>query len=142
MKILIPVDGSDCALNAVRHFLETQKLFRDTKAAEVHLLTVQPALSRGVTMFVDADAVKKYHQEEAHKELASARALLDQAGVPYAVHIIVGEPAQVIAQYAKDNGIEQIIMGAHGRGAIASFVVGSVTQKVLNLAEVPVLVVK
>ncbi len=142
MKILIPVDGSDSALNAVRYHLQSRAQYRDANAIDLHLLTVQPPLSGGVTMFISGDEVKKYHQDEGNKELASARELLDRAGVRHAVHIIVGEPAQVIAQYAKDQGVDQIIMGAHGRGAVASLVIGSVTQKVLHLAEVPVLVVK
>lgn len=142
MKILIPVDGSDNALSAVRHHVDSRAQFRDPGTIELHLLTVQPPLSGGVTMFISGDEVRKYHQDEGNKELAAARELLDRAGVRYAVHIIVGEPAQVIAQYAKDQGVDQIIMGAHGRGAVASLVIGSVTQKVLHLAEVPVLVVK
>lgn len=142
MKILIPVDGSDNALSAIRFHLKSRAQFRDPNAIDLHLLTVQPPLSGGVTMFISGDEVKKYHQEEGNKELAAARDLLDRAGVRYSVHIIVGDPAQVIAQYAKDHGVEQIIMGAHGRGAMASLVIGSVTQKVLHLADVPVLVVR
>lgn len=142
MKILIPVDGSDNALGAVRYHLKSRAQYRDPNAIDLHLLTVQPPLSGGVTMFISGDDVRKYHQDEGNKELTAARELLDRAAVRYAVHIVVGDPAQVIAQYAKDHGVDQIIMGAHGRGAVATLVIGSVTQKVLHLAEVPVLVVR
>jgi nucleotide-binding universal stress UspA family protein len=50
--------------------------------------------------------------------------------------------AEVIARYAKDRRIDQIVMATHGRGAMAGLLMGSVTRKVLHLSNVPVLLVK
>jgi nucleotide-binding universal stress UspA family protein len=54
----------------------------------------------------------------------------------------VGEPAEKIVQYARENGCEQIFMGTHGRGAVSKVLLGSVASKVVALSDVPVVLVK
>jgi nucleotide-binding universal stress UspA family protein len=139
-RILVAVDGSESSDRAVSHLLKKLAWYKDT--IEVHLLNVQPPLPAGVARFVPADQLHDYHREHADATLASARALLDGAKVPYAVHIGVGEPAHVITGYAKEKAIDQIVMGTRGLGTVSGMVLGSVTTKVLSLAEVPVLLVK
>ena len=57
-------------------------------------------------------------------------------------HIGIGEPAHVIAHYANEKAIDQIVMGTRGLGSVAGLVMGSVTTKVLSLTDVPVLLIK
>ena len=52
---------------------------------------------------------------------AEARALLDRAGIAYAPDVVLGPVAASIAQYAKDNACQQIVMGTRGLGAIGGF---------------------
>jgi hypothetical protein len=66
---------------------------------------------------------------------------LDAAGVPYVHHISVGDPAEVIAEFAKQKGCDQIVMGTRGLGA-TGLLLGSVTTKLIHLSDVPVLLVK
>lgn len=139
-RILVAVDGSESSDRAVSHLLKKLAWYKD--AVEVHLLNVQPALPASVARFVPSDQLHDYHREHAVGQLASARALLDGAKVPYVLHIGVGDPAHVITGYAKDKSIDQIVMGTRGLGNVAGMVLGSVTTKVLSLAEVPVLLVK
>lgn len=138
-KILMPVDGSDCALRAVKHVIG---LAPNLNNVELHLINVQAPLPSDVSRFISADDIKSFHQEEAKKELQSARDALDAAGVTYQVHIVVGDPAQSIARFAEENGCDQIVMGTHGRTGLAGAVMGSVATKTLHLSKVPVLVVK
>ena len=137
-KILLPVDGSDCALRAVKQAISLVS----GGNAEVHLLNVQPALPADVSRFIKAEDIKGYHQDEAKKEMATAVQALNAAGVKYQTHIVVGDPAPSIARFAEENGVTQIIMGTHGRTGLAGVVLGSVAAKTLHLAKVPVLVVK
>ena len=139
-RILVAVDGSESSDRAVSHLLKKLAWYKDT--LEVHLLNVQPALPAGVARFVPSDQLHDYHREHAESALASARAILDGAKVRYVTHIGVGEPAHVITGYAKEKSIDQIVMGTRGLGAVTGMVLGSVTTKVLSLAEVPVLLVK
>jgi len=140
-RILLPVDGSEASLRAVDHVLKKIGLYKDT--LEIHLLNVQLALRQGVTEFVSQKQIDSYHHDEGVKDLASARARLDAAKVPYQFHIGVGEePAAVIARYAQDKKCDQVVMGTRGLGSVAGILLGSVTIKVIHLVGVPVLLVK
>ncbi len=140
LRFLVAVDGSESSDRAVGHLLK--KLAWYKAPAEIHLLNVQPALPGSVGRFVPAEQLQAYHRERGGECLASARATLDAAGVAYQAHISVGEPAQVIAQFAEERAVDQIVMGARGLGAVAGLVMGSVTAKVLGLTHVPVLLIR
>jgi nucleotide-binding universal stress UspA family protein len=140
MNMLLAVDGSDCSNRAVDYLIKLVKSYRE--AVEVHLLNVQPPLPGTAGSFVSRDVIEKYHQEEAMKELRSAMAKLDAAGVKYHRHIGVGDPADTIAGYAREKGCDQILMGTRGMGSVSNLVLGSVATKVIHLSPVPVVLIK
>ncbi|MBK7675015.1 MAG: universal stress protein [Candidatus Accumulibacter sp.] len=137
---LIPVDGSQASLRAVDHVV--QEVLGDTTALEVVLVNVQPPLPSDVTRFVSSAVVHDYHREKGEAALADARAKLEAAGVAYSHHILVGEPAPTIVDFARENGCMLIVMGARGLGTVAGVLLGSVTQRVVHLTDLPVVVVK
>ena len=141
LKILLPMDGSECALRAARHIVSMRDMLQ--VPIEVHLLNVQlPVASGAVKMFISQQQLKDYYRDEGLAALKEARALLDQHGVQYQHHIGVGELAATIVDYAKDKACGQIVMGTHGRGKLAGAVLGSVAARVIHLADVPVLLIK
>lgn len=138
LRVLIPVDGSENAERAVKFVIRKAPLYKEP--LETHLLNVQhpfPGTIRGVR-----HQAQEFHHEEGLKALASARKLLDDAGVKYAYHIGVGDVAEVVAHYVKDKRIEQLVMGTRGLGSASSLLLGSVTAKVIQLIDIPVLLVK
>jgi nucleotide-binding universal stress UspA family protein len=138
-KVLVPVDGSDNALRALKRAIA---LVRDRKPFELHLLNVQPPLGGGVTTFVGTAAVKDYQREEGEKAMASACTLLEQEGIPFTPHITVGPLGQSIAAFAKQLGCNAIVMGTRGMGNITGALLGSVSTDVIRHADVPVTLVK
>ena len=86
--------------------------------------------------------LQQFYQDEGLAALKSARDRLDAARIPYTFHIGIGEPAEIIAQYAREKECDQIIMGTRGLGSVGGLLLGSVAMKVLHLASVPVLLVK
>jgi nucleotide-binding universal stress UspA family protein len=142
LKLLVPVDGSDTSLRAVEQVIKMAASYKDP--AELHVINVQPPMPFGsrVSSVIGHDAVEKYHREEALKALQGAMQKLDAAGVKYAHHIAVGEPAETITDYATQKGIDQIVMGTRGSGTASSLFLGSVATKVVHLAKVPVLLLK
>lgn len=140
-KALLPVDGSDHSLSAVRHAI---KLHRNKELSEIYLLNVQPPVRGDVTAFVPQVVVDDYHIEEGDKALAKARQLLDEAGVPYKKHIHVGNPAHVIAHMAKDLRCDQVIMGTHGFGTVTQILMGSVSHEAIHQMDpkIPVTLIK
>jgi len=139
-RILVAVDGSESSDRAVSHLLK--KLGWYSEKVEVHLLNVQAALPSDVSRFISAEQLEGFHREQGAAALASAKAILDGAKVAYVTHIGIGDPAHVIAHYANEKAMDQIVMGTRGLGAVAGLVMGSVTMKVVGLTDVPVLLIK
>lgn len=142
MKVLIPVDGSECSLRAVAHTIRTIDACGGGDGLDVHLLNVQAHLPGTVGIGLRGKDLEDYHREEGFKALAPARALLDQAGVACTPHIDVGRPAEVIDRYARELGIDQIVMGTRGLGNLADILLGSTSEDLLRLTRLPLLLVK
>lgn len=141
MKILLPVDGSDCSLRAVDHLIQHAAWYRDVP--EIHLLNVHAPIPIGrVLAHVGHDTLHDYYLEEGQAQLLAAQQKLDAAGYFHTTHIHVGQPAEVIARMAGDLACDLIVMGTHGRGAMAGLAMGSVATRVLHLAPCPVLLVR
>lgn len=140
LKILLPVDGSDNSDKAVADFMSMINWYKELP--EVHLLTVQTPLSGNISSYISAADIKQYHQEEGLKNLENARKLLDQAGISCQYHITVGDPAEMIVRFATEQKYNQIVMGPRGKGNIEGLLLGSVTNKVMQSALIPVLLVK
>ena len=141
MKILIPVDGSENSMHAVEHVIASSNGFK--KMPEVLLLNVQWNIAAGnVKRFINRDTIDDYYREQGLAALAAAREKLDSSGMAYTYHISVGTPAEAIMQYATEQHVDQIVIGAHGQGSVSTLLLGSVVDKVLHLSKLPVLVVR
>ena len=139
-KLLLPIDGSESSQRSIAYVIEHRK--DAASAPELHLLNVQSPLPSGVTRFVNHETVHEYHIEEGDKELAEARAKLDAAGMKYVSSIEVGQAADVIAAYASEKKIDQIILGTRGLGSVSGMVLGSVMTKIIKATDTPILLVK
>jgi nucleotide-binding universal stress UspA family protein len=138
-KIIVPIDGSENALRA----LEVAVTRARAAGRPLHLINVQlPITSGNVRMFVSQDMIHRYHAEEAEKALAGARAMVERAGLPFEAVTRIGHPCDEISGYADPASGDEIIMGSRGMGALGNFLMGSVANKVIQAAKVPVTVVK
>lgn len=140
MKILVPVDGSEHALDAVRHALH---LVHEGLQATFVLATVQePTYVYEIVLAPDAEVLERLTGAVGGRALEGAEALFDLAGVPFAKEIGTGEPAATLIELADRLGCEAIVMGARGLGAVRSALLGSVSMAVLHASRLPVTVVK
>ena len=141
MKVLIPIDGSAAANRAVEHVIASVAWLKE--APQVFLLNVQWKVASGnVKLFINKDTVNDYYREQGMAALTDARAMLDKAGLAYSYHISVGMPAETIVQYAQEQGVDQVVISAHGQGILSDLLLGSVVNKVAHLAKMPILLVK
>lgn len=139
--ILVAVDGSAASERVLEHVIEECALLREP--LEVHLLNVQqPLVGVNVKLFVSRADLEDYYREEGGKALAAARARLEAERLAYHPHIGVGDPAEVIVQYARDKRCWRIYMGTRGLGSMSGLLLGSVATKVLHLSPVPVVLVR
>lgn len=141
LKILTLVDGSESSSRAVNYVIEMSALCKE--APEIHLLNVQMRVTPGnVGRHVHHGDLDDYYHDEGLAALKPARKLLDQAGVSHAFHIGVGDVGETVAKYVKELAIQQIAMGTRGLGPVAGMLFGSVTAKVVQAVEVPIVLVK
>lgn len=140
MKILVPVDGSELALDAVRHAL---RLRREGLKTTFLLATVQePIYLYEMVLAPDADVLERVSGAVGSSALAGAEALFNEAGVPFQREIWSGVPATTLIEMAEGHGCEAIVLGARGLGVLRGALLGSVSQGVLHASKLPVTVVK
>ena len=141
-SVLLPIDGSPCALRAVELILAKRARYSHPEEMAIHLVNVQLPFTVEDIRWASKEQVNEYDQGRSERETREACALLDRAGVGYTRHDLVGEAAEEIATLAETLACDQIVMGTHGRGALQGLLMGSTTTKVIHLAKVPVLLVK
>jgi nucleotide-binding universal stress UspA family protein len=141
LKILVAVDGSAHAQRAIEAVVRLQA---QTKGLETLLLNVRK------WPLLQGDLPPMRYEEIEGDQIRQQKALLEStlAGARRSGLEVVstlgeaGEPATEIARVAQEKGVDQIVMGTHGRGAVGSLLMGSVAQRVVHLAKVPVVLVK
>lgn len=137
-RILLPVNGSQNAMNAVRHVIERHLERQDL---EVHLLHVRAPLTRHISRFLGRRERLDWHRGQAETALAPARHLLDKWGIPYVVHVERGDKAEVIDALARRQGCHQIVMGMGRRSPLLQWLRGSIPARVIERSAVPVEVI-
>ena len=140
--VVVPVDGSECSLRAVRYLLGMRAEGSIPADLAIHLVNVQHPVSAHIGQFVSRDQVAGFHRDESAQALHAACALIEAAGAKCTMHSEVGTVAEVVVRLASALHCDHIVMGTHGRGALAELLVGSTTLKVVHLAQVPVVLVK
>jgi nucleotide-binding universal stress UspA family protein len=140
-KILVATDGSENALRAL-DFAVKQAMY--APAAEIHVLTVElPATTYTAwEIYVSAERIREIAAERARGILEAVTGRLKVSKVSFVVEQLEGEPAETIARRAAELNCESIVMGTHGPGTFGILLMGSVAQKVVHHATVPVTLVK
>lgn len=141
LTFLIAIDGSGYSDSAVDYVVRRAGQCREP--VHVHLLNVQlPLGGVNVKLFIKPESVESYYRDEGMAVLEKPRGVMQAAGISCDYHIGVGDPGEVIVSYAQANRCDEIVMGTHGRGALAGAVMGSVARNVVQQASRPVVLVK
>jgi nucleotide-binding universal stress UspA family protein len=140
MKLLLPVDGSDYALEAVRFAI---RLLGEGLHAEVLLANVQePANLYELIVGHNPDVLEQVSAEAGLHALQSARSELDAAGISYECEVAQGDPAHTIVDIVERFACDMVVMGARGQSGLRRALMGSVSNEVLHASPVPVMVVQ
>lgn len=139
-KLLLAVDGSGASLRATRHAIELARL----AGGSIHLVHAheEPLIYGEIAVYVPRQRLSTLQDEHSRGVMAPAQDALKGAAVPFESEVLVGPIAQVIAERAAQLGCDAIVMGRHGKSALADVLVGSVAMKVLHLSSLPVLLVR
>ncbi len=134
-KILVPVDGSDASLRALRRAM---KIADEVLVVNVQLTPDAPSLLLHMT----SDEIAREQLENGASRIAGACAILNEARHRYTTSVLMGAPAIKIVEFAQSEGVDEIVMGARGMGPPGNAVLGSTANRVLQLANVPVSVIE
>ncbi|MFB6138894.1 MAG: universal stress protein [Halosimplex sp.] len=135
-EILVPTDGSAGASAALEEAIELATAFDAT----IHSLYVVDLAAVG-TEVGTVDLVESFEQMgEGATDAAVTRAR--DAGVDATGSVATGSPHRAILDYVDDHGVDLVVMGTHGRTGLERYLLGSVTEKVVRTADVPVLTVR
>ncbi len=142
MKILVPVDGSNYSMEAVRVALA----FAKAQKAEVHLMTVIPFLA-GFDLELsakEAGSINESMKRRGEEVIEKAQVILQAEGVAAKTLLMSSiSPANEILGVAEKKKMDLIIIGSKGMGGKATrFFMGSVASKVVSHAPCSVYVVK
>ncbi len=141
MKILVCTDGSEQSLKAVQ---KAADIVADIKEAQVTILHVEEAISHPyeIPRYEHSPEGHKKLQEQHQKVLADAARLFEQKNIEADTFLKQGHPAHTIVEMASEENYDLIVMGNRGLGGFKKLVLGSVSNAVVQEAEVSVLVVK
>ena len=141
-KILFATDFSDCARGAQDYAVS----FADQFHAELHVLHVLPDAAlmmpdAGAALSLPANYVLDL-KNEAQRSLDKLFPDGASAGHTVVRAVRMGNPFVEIVKYAEEAGIDLIVVGTHGRGAMMHLLMGSIAEKVVRKATCPVLTVR
>lgn len=141
-KILVPSDGSAQSHKAAAVAADLAKT-QSAQVVGVYVIDPFPFIGIGDASAAGLQAYMSEAQAAAGKSLALIREMCEARGVAYAGDTIERSSAHDgILETAKAEGCDLIVMGSHGRTGLQALILGSVAQKVLTHATVPVLVIK
>ena len=137
MRVLVPVDGSAPATDALQYALEQ---FDD--ADIVALYVMDPVDGSTAWGPGSADNWLSASEKRAETVLEEASDTAAAADRTLRTDSVVGRPAHSIVEYADEQGIDHIVIGSHGRSGLSRVLLGSVAEMVVRRASVPVTVAR
>ena len=139
-KILVPLDGSEMAEAVLPHV----EMLARANGCEVVLLRValNPAYQFAMTDPAMLGVLVSDMQADAEKYLQRVTAQLQERGLTVSAETAEGYTAECILQVAQEKGVDLIAMSTHGRSGVARWLIGSVADRVMRTAKVPVLLVR
>lgn len=133
-EILVPIDFSEFCANTVKYALHH---FPVDKLRVIHVTQTPIVASYGAVEAISSDDILA----ECEREM---QAFYEEYDIPtelkYVIHI--GNPAERIAAFAKNNPVEAVLISSHGRTGVTRLFLGSVSEHVVRLAPCPVIVFK
>ena len=140
-KILVPFDGSVFSMRAFKSALGIAK----RKNSVVHVLTCLEKGNLGA-WYIDKRINKqiiKDAKDFAKKSMSRLEKLADDEGVEVSIHIQEAKSiAKEIISFSDSKKINLILIGSHGQTGFNRMILGSVSNKVSQLAKCPVLIIR
>ena len=144
-KIMVPLDGSKLAECV---FPNVESLVKGGQGGEVVFVRVAESYSFSLTSGEElpkAEDITRFDAEARAAAEKYVRTVVDKAkstGVNARGEVLIGRPSVQLAEYANSGGFDLVIIATHGRSGVSRWVLGSVADRLLRAACVPILMVR
>ena len=151
-KIMVPLDGSELAECVLPHLTTIVK--GCGSPAVVLVRVAEPATwlfgtgTDGARVYTEEQAAQDRQRlavleaAEAEKYLNSVASRVQLGNAAIQTAVLKGKASEALADYASKNGVDLIVMSTHGRSGVSRWLLGSVADRLMRSAEVPVLMVR
>lgn len=140
MRILMPVDGSECSKAAVAFAASRATLLKNP--AEIELVNVQQPVPPRVARALGKEIVQAHYDAESGKALKTAAAALRRAGANTTARYVVGSVPRELATLVASDPADLIVMGSHGETGLKELLLGSAASTVAVSCTRPLLVLR
>jgi nucleotide-binding universal stress UspA family protein len=138
-RILLPLDGSPLAERALPHAIALAKCFQsELVLLRVLVLLPRPPTTREAALLRAEKTLALF----VHEYLKSVATSVQEHGITVQTIAVEGRPNFQITQYAETNQVDLIVMCSRGQSGLSRWMIGSVTDRVMRGANVPVLLVR
>ncbi|HJX70004.1 MAG: hypothetical protein A2Y60_01740 [Chloroflexi bacterium RBG_13_54_9] len=145
-KVLLATDGSEYSEKAARYTGQLCEKMDDCEVTALYVKDISSwALGSGMEPYYETAPDIRLMQEQldtlATSALATAQKVLARTGQQPILRSTWGRPSEMICRIAEEEKFDLIVLGRRGRGQIADFLLGSVSDRVSHCAKVPVMIV-
>jgi nucleotide-binding universal stress UspA family protein len=140
-RILVPTDGSAGAENAVATALGLAELF-DATVHALYVIDKNELTEFAETLPMTTEDIEGTRRKQGEKAVQEIADLASERGLRAVTDVMKGRPARVILDYTRDNELDLVVMGTHGRTGVGRYTAGSVTERVVRMSRTPVLTVR
>ncbi len=140
-KIIVPLDGSELAECVLPHVEAIAKGCGVKNIVFVRVVEPFRTTTGGEVVFSE-EYIKKYEADSKKAAKNYLDNLVSKLDYTAKAEVLFGRPADMLADYAKKNNPDLIIIATHGRSGVSRWVWGSVADRMLRSACVPVLMIR
>ncbi len=140
-RILCPTDFSDASCHAIATARELAVHFH-SEIRLAYVVPVVPMVAPNPNFVLSVPEYERALHAEAQEKLDAMSRELNEAGIPTSTVVGHGDAGSEIVRMAQSDGVDLIVMATQGQGRLEHFLFGSVAERVVRLAERPVLTIR
>ena len=140
--ILVPIDGSDLALDVVQHVVDLATAF-NSKITVAQVMTLDPYIAAEYLSNGQSNLMIERARTFIENNVAQAKIKFSEHGVEVTTLILEGESIhRTILKAIDEHNIDLVVISSHGHSGFKKLIIGSVAQSLITEVNIPIFIVK
>jgi len=139
--VLVPLDGSPHSVRALELALELAQL-ATAQLDAIHVIDTSQIQQVGRLLDQDPSRIREQLNERAMGILIDANTVARKVGVDITTHMAEGVPYETVVDHARSRGVDLIVLGRIGTRGPRRILIGSVTERIIEMAHCHVMVIR